>query len=172
MGTATTGQVQHHNLPWPHQGCLPRVYPTPEELRMGAGCNHALCLCSFPAFTLAAEAGNRGYTARRPAPEFVDSFEGNNVTVQTWNWFCPYALGHILTNASCSPLRTSEGSFCPNPANTYWMLNITQRRNACKANGIASGIANIYAYNQMCNLGLSTLSYSWPMFKRKKKKKD
>lgn len=45
-------------------------------------------------------------------------------------------------------------------------------RNSCKVNGIDSGIANIYVYIQMCNLGLSTLSYPWPVFKKKKKKEE
>lgn len=45
-------------------------------------------------------------------------------------------------------------------------------RNSCKVNGTASGIANIYVYNQMCNLGLNILSYPWPVFKKKKKKHE
>lgn len=91
-------------------------------------------------------------------------------------YLCKSETDSVLTPWGTSLLMTaavlpwaSEGSFCPNPANTYWMLNITQMRNDCKANGIASGIANIYAYNQMYNLGLSTLSYSWPVFKKKRR---
>lgn len=65
----------------------------------GGGYSSALCLHLLPTFPLAAEAALytilllHGKAERWPAPASPDSFEGNNLIMQTWNWICPYPWG-------------------------------------------------------------------------------
>lgn len=129
-GTARMGKAQHQDLPHPCHGCQPRAHPMLEE-PTGGGYSSALCLHLLPVFTLAAAAVNF-----IPLCYFVERLWGDQhlrlltalkeTSMQTWNWICPYPWGTSLLMAVAVFPWASKGTFCPNPANTYWGLILQQ----------------------------------------------